>query len=467
LLLKKKGILLKSVFFLCLNCQNFQMFERFQNALRKFVTKPFYMKTVSSIRKNYGFIVIQKLVVASVLIGFSSAFLAIALKKITEHYESIFFEQASSNKILLVVFPAFGLFVIYFLRQYLFKKKENKGIKEIFESTGSKTKNLPVYKIPSHFFNGFLTVIFGGSTGIEVSTVVASATIGSVAQQKENVFRKYKSELICAGVAAGITALFCTPFAGILFAYEVISKKTTRVFFLTNFISVVVAFALITISKEQPLFEIKITNWNYYAIPYFILLGILAGLHSVYLTKCVVFFKTNFFKSKTQVLRIVFGAATISILLLILPQLYGDGYHSIHQIIANPNISLTLTLGLTFAALIFIKPIITSATLASGGDGGVFAPSLFIGAFLGLLTALVLNTFFNANVIPLNFLVIGMAAMLSASIHAPFTALFLVCGLTGDYTLFFPILLVCLVSKYTAKMIFPFTVYTIPASLSK
>ncbi|GEP50606.1 hypothetical protein FNO01nite_12780 [Flavobacterium noncentrifugens] len=441
--------------------------ETFQDALLTFVKHTFFMKTIAAIRKNYNFIIFQKLIVGSVLIGFLAAFLGMSLKKITEHYESVFFNQASENKFLFVVFPAIGLFVIYFLRQYLFKKKENKGIKEIFESTNSKTKNLPVYKITSHFFNGFLTVIFGGSTGIEVSTVVASATIGSVAQQKENVFRKYKSELICAGVSAGITALFCSPLAGILFAYEVIYKKVSRVFLFTNGIAILVAFGVVTISKEAPLFAIDIATWHFRAIPYFILLGILAGMHSVYLTKCVLFFKSNFFKSKTQMTRIAFGAAIISMLLLILPQLYGDGYHAIHQVIENPNLVLTLTLALTFMSLIFIKPIITSATLASGGDGGVFAPSLFIGAFLGLLTALVLNTFFDAHLIPLNFLVIGMAAMLSASIHAPFTALFLVCGLTGDYTLFFPILLVCLVSKYTAKMIYPFTVYTIPVPLSK
>jgi len=425
------------------------------------------MKTTAEIRKNYQFIIFQKLIVVSALIGFLAAFLGISLKKLTEHYEAVFFDQAFENEILFFIFPAVGLFVIYFLRQYLFKKKENKGIKEIFESTNSKTKNLPVYKIPSHFFNGFLTVIFGGSTGIEVSTVVASATIGSVAQQKENMFRKYKSELICAGVSAGITALFCSPLAGILFAYEVIYKKVSRVFLFTNGIAILIAFALITVSKEQPLFAIDITIWHLKAIPYFIILGILAGMHSVYLTKCVLFFKSNFFKSKTQIIRIAFGAAMISIVLLVLPQLYGDGYHAIHEILEKPDLSLTLTLTLTFLALIFIKPIVTSATLASGGDGGVFAPSLFIGAFLGLLTALVLNTFFDANVIPVNFLVIGMAAMLSASIHAPFTALFLVCGLTGDYTLFFPILLVCLISKYTAKMIYPYTVYTIPAPLPK
>jgi CIC family chloride channel protein len=110
---------------------------------------------------------------------------------------------------------------------------------------------------------------------------------------------------------------------------------------------------------------------------------------------------------------------------------------------------------------------VTSATLVSGGDGGVFAPSLFIGAFLGLFVALILNTYFNANVIAVNFIIIGMAAVLSASIHAPFTAIFLVCGLTNDYTLFLPILAVCLISKHTAKTIYPFTVYTYSTSLVK
>lgn len=151
--------------------------------------------------------------------------MGVVLKKITEHYEEIFFSKAIINPIFFLVFPVFGLSIIYFLREYLFKKKENKGIKEIFESTNTKSKNLPSYKIPSHFINGLLTVVFGGSTGIEVSTVVASATIGSVAQRKENVFRQYKTELICAGVAAGVTALFGSPIAGILFAFEVISKK--------------------------------------------------------------------------------------------------------------------------------------------------------------------------------------------------------------------------------------------------
>jgi len=423
------------------------------------------MNKTAQIKKNHQFIKLRKLIIVSILIGFLSAFLGISLKKITEYYEEIFFHQSNANPLFLILFPIFGLSVIYFLRLYMFKQKENKGIKEVFESTQNKNKNLPSYKIPSHTINGLLTVIFGGSTGIEVSTVVATATIGSVAQQKENVFRQYKTELICAGVAAGITALFSSPIAGILFALEVISRKVTRAFVISNLIAVSIAFGLLTILKEKPLFDVAITTWHLRAIPYFILLGILAGINSVYLTKCVLFFKSQFAKIETHYYKIIIGSVILSVSLFIFPQLYGEGYHAIKNITANNEIPMSLTLAFTFIGILLLKPIVTSITLASGGDGGVFAPSLFIGAFLGLLVASALNTFFDTQIIPINFMVIGMAAVLSASIHAPFTAIFLVCGLTNNYTLFFPILAACLISKYTAKMIYPNTVYTFVPSI--
>ncbi|UOK41181.1 MULTISPECIES: chloride channel protein [Flavobacterium] len=419
------------------------------------------MNKTAQLRKSHKLIKFQKLSIVSVLIGFLCAFMAVSLKRLTEHYEEILFHKASSNWIFFLVFPVFGLSVIYFLRQYLFKKKENKGIKEIFESTGSRTKKLPVYKIPSHFFNGLLTVAFGGSTGIEVSTVVASAAIGSVAQEKENVFKRHKTELICAGIAAGITALFCSPIAGVLFAFEVISKKVTKTFALTTSLSVAVAYSFILLLDEKPLFEVSVTNWHLYAFPYFLLLGVLAGINSVYLTKSVIYIKSKFGQIEKHSTKILIGSAIISLSLLVLPQLYGEGYHAIKDLFSNSDsIVLTTSFVLTMSGVLLLKPIITSVTLASGGDGGVFAPSMFIGAFLGLLTASLLNTYFDADVIPLNFMIIGMAAMLSASIHAPFTALFLICGLINNYTLFLPLLAVCLVSKTTAQLLYPYTVYS-------
>lgn len=414
-----------------------------------------------ALKKKYTYTKYFKLIIVSLVIGFLAALLAVTLKHMTEHYEEILFHRSKHQTLYLLIFPFIGLSLIYILRQYLFKKKENKGIKEVFESSAT-GKNLPSYKIPSHFINGLLTVSFGGSTGIEVSTVVSTAAIGSLAQEKEKIFRKYKTELICAGITAGLTALFCSPLAGLLFAYEVIAKKASRVFLVTNILAAAIAFAFIMLIDEKPLFPLNITQWNLYALPYFILLGIICGLNSIYLTKCVMFFKKQFAKISGHYYKIVIAAAVLSSLLLLFPQLYGDGYHAMKESLLTANtFTFTLPHIMLFIALLLFKPVITSITLSAGGDGGVFAPSLFIGAFLGLLFATILNTYFNAGVIPLNFMVIGMAAMLSASIHAPFTALFLVCALINDYTLFLPILTGTLVAKYSAKAIYPYTVYSL------
>ena len=416
--------------------------------------------SIAIVRKNIKLIRLRKLVVVSIVIGFLAAFLGLILKHITEHYEHLLFGQSQKNWIFLLFFPIFSLSIISILRTYLFKKKENKGIKEIFITIRSRKKNLPSYKIPSHVINGFLTVIFGGSTGIEVSTVVAAATIGSVAQQKENLFARYKTSLICAGVAAGITALFCSPIAGVLFAYEVISKKLSRSFVIACSISVAIASILLIILDEPTMFPLQINNWNYSAIPFFILLGILAGGISVYFTKTVMFCKEKFALLKKDYYRIILGAVLLSIALLFVPQLYGDGYHAIRVALLDSNSQLTFTFIFGTVILMILKPIITSITLAAGGDGGVFAPSLFVGAFLGLLTAVVLNSISGVNVIVLNFVVLGMAAVLSASIHAPYTSIFLLCGVIGDYSLLIPLAIVCITAKYTAKAIYPFTVYT-------
>ncbi len=419
-----------------------------------------------STRSKLTLIKYQKLILASLLIGFLCALLGDALKKLTEHYEDIFFKAAQANWLLCFLFPLFGLSIVYILRQSLFNKKENKGIKEVLESIKTKHNELPLYKIPSHFINGLLTVVFGGSTGIEVSTVVAAATVGSVIQKKDRMFSGLKTELICAGIAAGIATLFSSPIAGILFSFEVISKKMTKEFLLATTLAVSTSFTFNYILNEESLFPVHIVTWHFKAIPYFLLLGVISGLNSVYLTKSVLFFKNKFAGFKNHYSRIIAGSLIISLSILLLPQLYGEGYRAVKEILFNSTeTGLTFTLAITWLGIILLKPLITSATLAAGGDGGVFAPSLFIGAFLGLLLATVLNRYLNADVIPLNFMVIGMAAMLSAGIHAPFTALFLVCGLTDSYNLMIPLLLACLVSKMTAKLIYPYTVYTYAASI--
>lgn len=420
-----------------------------------------FHKTIAMQKRFKVSVEITKLVFVSILIGLLCSVLGFSLKHITEHSEHRLLALAALHPVLYFVFPLIGLSIIYFLRQQFFRKKENKGIKEIFDSLKNKKARLPFFKIPSHYINGFLTVIFGGSTGIEVSTVVATATVGSLAHEKANIHLAFRKEMMCAAVAAGVTVLFGSPIAGILFSYEVISKRVTKFSLLSILIAAGTTWGFEKMMNDEALFNIKINDWHVYALPYFIMLGIIAGLNSVYLTRCVLFFKKKIASLNNDALKIIIGVAILGCSLMAFPQLYGDGYHAMKDIFTLPSQQLPLRYPLLMITAIFLlKPIVCAATLSAGGDGGVFAPSLFVGAFLGLLIAMFLNSYFNAGVIPINFMVVGMAAVLSGSLHAPYTSVFLVLGLTDNYALLLPVLIASIVAKITAKYVFPFTVYS-------
>jgi CIC family chloride channel protein len=295
-----------------------------------------------------------------------------------------------------------------------------------------------------------------------VSTVVASATIGGVVQSKANIHTAFRKELIYAGIAAGITVLFNSPLAGILFSIEVISKRASRNAIISILIAILAAFAFNCLIHDKSLFTFTVTKWNYYAVPYFILLGVLSGVSAVYLTRMVLFFKKTFANFSSYAIKILISASILSVVLLLCPQLYGDGYGAMRNIFETSaqQINFSYSLLLITLAILLLKPIVTSATLAAGGDGGVFAPGLFMGGFLGLLVAIVVRQYMHIDIVPINCMVIGMAAVLSGCLHAPFTSTFLVCALAGNYILLIPILGACLLAKIIAKQIYPYTVYT-------
>jgi CIC family chloride channel protein len=401
------------------------------------------------------------LAITSIIVGFFAAVLALALKHLTESFEERLFHKAYSEQFLLFILPAFALSMIWVLRKFLFHNKENKGISEVFNSMRHQGKKLPAYKIPSHFVNGFLTVAFGGSTGIEISTVVSSGTVGSLASRKLPLLRQYKNELICGGVAAGVAALFASPLAGILFAYEVIARRRDKLFLIAVVSAVLSASLLAYVLKEPPMFHIATDIWHLHATPWMAALGVLAGLFAIYLTRVVILLKRLIGNISRHYVKVFVGALAISIAIYIFPELYGDGYHVVNEMFVTANsTSISGTMLFTIIAILLIKPALVAITLAAGGDGGIFGPSLFIGAFLGLLTAVLANTFFNADVLPVNFMVIGMAAMLSASIHAPLTAIFLVCAITGNYNLFLPLAGTAFLSQFVARAILPYNLYT-------
>ncbi|SHF50302.1 chloride channel protein, CIC family [Salegentibacter echinorum] len=419
----------------------------------------------SVVRKSY-----VNLIVSSIIIGVLATFLAVSLKRLTEFFEEHIFNAVITSgwSLLFIILPSIGITLVYFARKHLFKGKKNKGIKEIFHTLDHRRDELPFYKVPSHYLNGFLTIIFGGSTGVEVSTVVATAAMGASLHRKDKVPNAFKTELICAGVAAGIAILFASPIAGFLFAVEVIARKITKTIVLSCAIAVFTAWLFLHFNEVGQLFDFSVITWNKEALPFMVLLSVLAGLTAVYFTKSVIIIKDKIGGIKNNFLRVNTGALLVGIGIFFFPQLYGDSYHAITELMHESVQGIfSAKFALVLLALVFLKPLAASLTLGAGGDGGVFAPSIVAGAILGMFIAIVCNHFFNTELIVLNFALIGAAAMLSAAIHAPLTALFLVCGIVSDgFILFFPILIGSFIAKYVAKLICSYTVYSYKSNFS-
>ncbi|MBL1410241.1 chloride channel protein [Sphingobacterium faecale] len=410
------------------------------------------------IRYNYF-----KLFLSVVLVSLISCILAFSLKHLTEFFQHYIYHYIQGQQVaLFILLPSIGITSIYFLRKYVFQNRKNKGIKEIYTTLETRKDHLPFFKIPSHFINGFLTVIFGGSTGVEVSTVVATATVGNQAYKRVHSAWAFKTELICAAVTAGVTVLFGSGIGGLLFAFEVIARRFSKTLLFSGMVSMILAYAFVYFFDSKPILPFEVTHWNLSALPYIFLLAILGGILALYFTKLVIYAKHYFGAIKSNFIRVNLGAITVGALIFFLPQLYGDSYAGLHELLTwgqlHPMSQLTW---LPLLLLLFLKPLAASLTLGAGGDGGVFAPSIVAGAFLGMLFAQLCNHWFGTELILLNFALFGAVAMLSAAIHAPFAALFIIMSVVPNgLQLFIPLLIASIIAKIFAKWVYPYNVYT-------
>ncbi|KIC62691.1 chloride channel protein [Chryseobacterium taiwanense] len=404
-----------------------------------------------------------KLIISSILVSIVCCLLAYSFKHLTGYVQDHLFERLITfDNRLLIIFPSIGITIIYFLRKYIFQNRKNKGIKEIYTTLETRKDHLPFFKVPSHYINGFLTVIFGGSTGVEVSTVVATATVGNQAYKHLHSAWAYKTELICAGVIAGVTLLFGSALGGFLFAFEVIARKYSKSLVISGICSMLIAQLFVHYIDSSSLLPFEVKEWHWEALPFVAVLGLIGGFLALYFTKIVIYAKTFFGTIKNNFIRVNLGAITVGGFIFFLPALYGDSYHGLGKILESSlHDSVNMAYFLPLLLFIFIKPLAASLTLGAGGDGGVFAPSIVTGAFLGVVFAQFCNHYFGAHLIIINFALFGAAAMLSAAIHAPFTAIFIIASIVpSGHLLLFPLLIASVISKMLAKKIYPYNVYT-------
>ncbi|MDI5950095.1 chloride channel protein [Flavobacterium yafengii] len=410
----------------------------------------------------------QFIFLSAVLVGISSAFAVIVLKSFA-HWVFTFATYVSGilklgfiNSIL----PIIGILLTVFVVKRVLGGTIQKGTSQILYAVAKKASIIPKKQMYAQIVTSSLTVGLGGSAGLESPIVITGAAFGSNYAQKYKLSYKDRTLLIGCGVAAGIAAAFNAPIAGVLFAVEVLLVDVSIAAFTPIMIAAATGalVSVIALDEEILLSFKQQQSFDYHNIAFYILLGMFTGFISVYYSRN--FQRVEHFFARLKLSpykKALFGSSILAILIFIFPTLFGEGYESIKTLSDNdPGKLLENTLFRGFrdnswALLVFVgltmmvKVFATGITLGSGGNGGNFAPSLFLGSYVGFFFSKFLNLTGLTKLPVSNFTLVGMAGILSGLFHAPLTAIFLIAEITGGYNLMIPLMIVASISFAISK----------------
>lgn len=413
----------------------------------------------------------QFFILSSILVGLSSGLAAIILKYFVHTIERFvsYYSHNYAEFFLFTLFPLVGIGLTVFYIQKFLKGEFKKGSAEIVYAITKKSSILPTSQMYSHLITSALTVGFGGSTGLESPMVTTGSSIGSNYGRTYQLTYKERTILLACGAAAGIAAAFNSPIAGVLFAVEVLLTDISTAAFIPLIISaacgallskiILAEGVVLTFALQQP--------FNYHNVPYYVLLGILAGFVSIYYATTFEWVDSKIKLVKNNWVRVLTGGVLLSLLLMIFPPLFGEGYETIKSLadlnpasltqnsLINDWLSSDLALLIFLGALVFFKVIAAALTIGSGGNGGSFGPSLFMGAYLGFVFARIINLTGFDKIPETNFTLVAMAGLLSGVFYAPLTAIFLIAEITGGYELMIPLMIVSAISLTVARYFKP------------
>ncbi|WET02172.1 chloride channel protein [Flavobacterium sp. YJ01] len=410
----------------------------------------------------------QFLFLSSVLIGISCSFAVIILKTFAH---SVFSFATYINGILKLSFinsilPIIGILLTVFVVKKVLNGTIQKGTSQILYAVAKKASIIPRKQMYAQIVTSSLTVGLGGSAGLESPIVITGAAFGSNFAQNYKLQYKDRTLLIGCGVAAGIAAAFNAPIAGVLFAIEVLLVDVSISAFTPIMISGATGALVSAIVLDESIllsFK-KQETFDYHNIPFYVTLGVLTGLAAIYYSRN--FQRVEHYFSKQQInpyRKALIGSSLLALLIFIFPTLFGEGYESIRTLSeTDPGKLLDNTLFADFrnnqwvlllfvGATMMVKVFASGLTLGSGGNGGNFAPSLFLGSYLGYFFSKFI-TLIGLSKLPItNFTMVGMAGILSGLFHAPLTAIFLIAEITGGYGLMIPLMIVSSISFAISK----------------
>ncbi len=415
----------------------------------------------------------QFLIFSSIMVGLSAGLAAVLLKKLVHYIREVitYNYNIPFQNYLFIIFPLAGIILTVYYIKKVAGGKISKGTSVILYSIAKKRSMLPREQMYNPILTSGITVGLGGSAGLESPIVSSGSAIGSNYAKTYRIDYKGRTLLLACGAAAGIAAAFNAPIAGVLFALEVLLVDASISAFIPLMIAAAagVLCANIMLEKEILLSFRLSESFNYINTFFYILLGLFCGIFSVYYSRMFLKVENAFRKNKLVYSKAISGGIMLALLILVFPSLFGEGYQSIKSLSNNNADQIVdrsvfesfinndyLLLGF-IGLILMIKVFATAITISSGGNGGNFAPSLFVGAYLGFLFSRLINLTGFTNLPIGNFTLVGMAGILSGIFHAPLTAIFLIAEITGGYELMIPLMIVSAFSYTVSRYFEPYS----------
>jgi chloride channel protein, CIC family len=367
----------------------------------------------------------------------------------------------------LIVIPAIGALIFTPIILHFAREAKGHGVSEVLEAVSVKGGRIQprvgvVKSVASAFCIGT-----GGSVGLEGPIAQIGSALGSSVGQFFRMNEDRIRLLLACGAGAGIAATFHAPLTGTIFALELILGHLEAHYFSAVVISAVVADSIAQLFfHTAPVVVDHYTNPIALELVLYAILGVITGLCAVFFVR-VLFAMEEFWKKiplpMPEYTRPVMGGLILGVAGMLvffqmdgIPRFFGIGYETMDDAL-NGRLGLELIFG-----LLLIKIFTTSLTLGSGGSGGTFTPSLFMGAMLGGSFGHVVNMLFPETTAPPGaYALAGMAAFFSGAAHAPMTAIFVAFELTGNYHLILPIMLTTVISSLVSQTIHPNSMYTL------
>lgn len=418
----------------------------------------------------------KKLYWISFVIGVVSGVAALILKNLIHFIGNNLVGHfvITSENYWYLAFPLIGIVITVLIIRFFIKDDLGHGVSKILAAISLNKGRIKPHNSFSSMITSSFTIGFGGSVGAEAPVVLTGASIGS------NLGRFFKLDqadimlMIGCGATGAIAGIFKAPIAGIVFTLEVLMLELTMASLVPLLISGITAAVIaFFFMGDAVLFRFNVVHsFEVKHILYYIVLGIAAGFFSVYFTRATMWVERKMKGIGKQSTRLIYGGIILGVLIFVFPPLWGEGYNSINKVFNDMGLNLLDNsmfydfrtnpwfFVVFLVALLFFKVIAMSVTTATGGIGGIFAPTLFVGSIGGYFFAYLLNLVFGVNLPLDNFALAGMGAMMAGVMHAPLLGIFLTAEITGGYELLFPLIISALAAYITIMRFEPHSIYT-------